>query len=243
MRKKIFIRVVIGVLVVVIIMAGLIFYIFNSMTPLETGRIGPNLDAAKTGIVNFFIYHAGDTLVCFDAGLDTAQSRKALSDLRISPEKVAYVFLTHSDGDHVNGLPLFSNAKVFLPFLEEQMINGTTQRMFFFRKRNNSLPVKNYTLIKDPEIVKIGSTRIKAINTPGHTPGSTSYLINDSILVVGDIANIKEGQLTVPLQPFNNDTELAKKSLEHLEKSYPKVLMVLTAHDGFARSTKNYKSR
>ncbi len=46
----------------------------------------------------------------------------------------------------------------------------------------------DYTALKDHEVFKFskGGPEIKAIHTPGHTPGSTCYLIDNQYLVSGD---------------------------------------------------------
>lgn len=43
-----------------------------------------------------------------------------------------------------------------------------------------------FTPLKDRAIVTVGATQITAVFTPGHTPESTSYLVNDSYLLTGD---------------------------------------------------------
>ena len=41
--------------------------------------------------------------------------------------------------------------------------------------------------IEDDEVIRVGDLRIRCIHTPGHTPGSTSFLIEDTpLLLTGD---------------------------------------------------------
>jgi len=52
--------------------------------------------------------------------------------------------------------------------------------------------VFDYCRIKDGDTVKCsGDDLLKVIHTPGHTPGSTSYLIDDRYLISGDAVFIK----------------------------------------------------
>lgn len=44
----------------------------------------------------------------------------------------------------------------------------------------------NYTPLSDGETVRFGSASLSAVFTPGHTPESTSYLINSNYLLTGD---------------------------------------------------------
>ncbi|MEI6845954.1 MAG: MBL fold metallo-hydrolase, partial [Candidatus Firestonebacteria bacterium] len=141
------------------------------------------------------------------------------------------VFLTHSDGDHVNGLPVIKNAVVYLPEKEEPLVTGALKRKFMFFRKANPLPVTAYKLLKDGEEVKFGKTSIKAILTPGHTPGSTSYLVNGKYLVVGDLAITKDGKLIGMPKPPSEEPEVIKESLKLLEK-LEGVELIATAHGG-----------
>ena len=41
--------------------------------------------------------------------------------------------------------------------------------------------------IEDDEVIRVGDLRIRCIHTPGHTPGSTSFLIEGTpLLLTGD---------------------------------------------------------
>lgn len=45
----------------------------------------------------------------------------------------------------------------------------------------------DHELLPDPAVVKVGPVEIACLPTPGHTPGSTSYLVGDGALLSGDI--------------------------------------------------------
>jgi glyoxylase-like metal-dependent hydrolase (beta-lactamase superfamily II) len=90
---------------------------------------------------------------------------------------VSHVFLTHSDFDHVGGLAALPGAAVYLSTDEGQMVDGTTTRSFGLLR--NSLYGREWTPCRDGEVVNAGSIKVVAIATPGHTPGSMSYLIED----------------------------------------------------------------
>lgn len=40
--------------------------------------------------------------------------------------------------------------------------------------------------VSDGQVFQIGTVRLRAIHNPGHTPGSTSYVIDDKVLFSGD---------------------------------------------------------
>ena len=106
-----------------------------------------------------------------------------------------------------------------------------------FLERINTLPVSKYTLIKDGEKVKIGKGTCEAILTPGHTIGSTSYLVNGKYLIVGDLALIKNGKLIAMPKPPSEDVATEEESLKKVE-AIKGVEYVATAHAGILQLPK-----
>ncbi|WP_425803036.1 MBL fold metallo-hydrolase [Desulfitobacterium sp. Sab5] len=141
------------------------------------------------------------------------------------------LFLTHSDYDHSGGIDLFPNAKIYLPKAEEQMITRITPRRFWIY----NWPIKRkYEMVSDNDITNLGPTKVQAILTPGHTPGSTCYLINNSMLFTGDNLRLNNGKA----QPFsalqNMDTKTQKESLKKLAL-LKNVEILCTAHSGYSK--------
>jgi hydroxyacylglutathione hydrolase len=184
--------------------------------------------------VNLFLIKDSDKYVAIDAGNDFKVIAAELKTLGIDPEKVKAVLLTHSDGDHVGALKLFPNANVYLSRDEEQMINGTKTKLLFFY---NKLDRKEYSLLNDQQSIQIGNVRIKAIMTPGHTPGSMSYLVNDSCLFVGDAVGLKEGKVDKPNKFFSADMKTAIQSFSKMNQ-LPHAKYIFTAHNGFSNDYK-----
>jgi len=197
--------------------------------------IADNVYEVKTRAVSMFLYTAEDSPICFDTGIIDAPIKREFDALGFKPENVEYVFLTHTDRDHVAGLGLFKNANVYLSVDEEQMINRTTPRFLGFV--HNAPLKKAYALLKNGDIVQAGQTRIEAVATPGHTPGSMSYLVNGSILFVGDTLALREGKV----RPFSRrklgdmihmDIATQTESIKKLAK-LKNISLMVTAHTGF----------
>ncbi|MGZ4932849.1 MAG: MBL fold metallo-hydrolase [Halobacteriota archaeon] len=206
--------------------------------------IADNVYEIKSRAVSMFVYTAGESPICFDTGLSEAPIKQGFDALRYKVERVKHVFLTHTDSDHVGGLNLFKNANVYLSIDEEQMINRSTPRGLGC-VHNRPLK-KPYTLLKDGDIVRGGETRIEAISTPGHTPGSMSYLVNNSIVFVGDTLALKGGKV----RPFSR---LHLRDMSHMDittqtESVKKlaqlknISLMVTAHTGFTTDFKSAMS-
>jgi glyoxylase-like metal-dependent hydrolase (beta-lactamase superfamily II) len=210
----------------------LMYKLDNRFCPAETSHITERLCAVKSDIVNLYLFVDGDTIMCFDAGNYRDKNlRGELKRLDIAPQQITHLFITHSDMDHVGMIELFSHAKMFFPAKEEPMVNGTTCRIspLYY----NYFPVhKAYTRLKDQEIVEIGDNRIEVIETPGHTPGHVCYLLNNEILITGDLLVLKEKKAELFWDFYNMDSATQKHSIKRL-KQLNDISIVCTAHTGY----------
>jgi len=223
---------IVGIIIIVFCIFVLPFMtMVRNFTPSETGQIAADLYAVNDKMVSMFILKSGDDLIAFDAGNNLENIRAGFKKLGFDPLKVKAVFLTHSDGDHVRALPLFKNATVYLPEKEEPLVNGKAKRKILIFKITNTLPVSSYTLIADGKEISFNGSTVKAYLTPGHTIGSTSYLINNKYLVVGDLAIIKNRKLVPMPKPPSEDIAVLETSLAKINE-IKNVEMILTAHTG-----------
>lgn len=226
------------IVILALVMGGFYFKFkseINKMHVTETKEVVHNVFAIKDSFVNMFLVKDSDNYVAVDAGEDIKVVRDELVKLNIDSSKVVAVFLTHGDGDHTAALPLFKNAKVYLSRQEEQMINGKTAKMLFF---HNKIATKSYILLDDQQTLVLGKVSIKGIATPGHTPGSMSYVINSKYLFVGDAFGLKEGKIDKPNKFFSMDLRTAIKSFDKIS-NLPQVDYIFTAHTGYSADYKN----
>jgi glyoxylase-like metal-dependent hydrolase (beta-lactamase superfamily II)/rhodanese-related sulfurtransferase len=113
-----------------------------------------------------YLIGAGEEAFVIDASLDP---QVYLDLARRHGWQITGVFDTHIHADHLSRsrqLAQMSGAILFLP--DQQRV---------------SFP---FTAIHDGESVAIPHVRLTALCTPGHTPESTCYLLNNAILLTGD---------------------------------------------------------
>jgi len=226
------------VLVIVILFAGYMIKAkseINKMSPVETKEIVHGLFSIKDTFVNLYLIKDSSQYIAVDAGNDATNVSGELKKLEINPDQIIAVLLTHTDGDHVAALKLFKNAKVYLSKQEEALINGKKSRFLFF---GNKIDAKNYTTLYDGQNINIGKISIKGILTPGHTPGSICYLVNDKYLFTGDALSLKAGKVNKFNEFFNMDTKTAINSIAKITQ-IPGAEYIFTAHYGY---TNNYKN-
>jgi len=203
------------------------------MQLIPTGQITENVFAIRTGSVNLFIYKKGSDWIAIDAGFGVSILKRELSVLGIDPDKITYLFLTHSDFDHASGLSVFQNAQIYLSSDEEPMIIKKIARKYgvIYNSKIN----RAYKLLKDDDEVAAGKIKIRAIETPGHTPGSMSYLIDDKILFVGDAFKLIDGKAYPNSSFYCMDTKEQEESIRKLA-NLRDVHLVFTAHGGYSNN-------
>ncbi|MDP6533045.1 MAG: MBL fold metallo-hydrolase [Candidatus Marinimicrobia bacterium] len=92
--------------------------------------------------------------------------------------KIVITFETHLQADYISG--------------SKQIANETGADIFAHEGDFKDATFK-YSTINDGEIYTIGENgpEIKVLHSPGHTPGSTSYIIDDKYLISGDTVFIQ----------------------------------------------------
>ena len=226
--------VIIGILILVAGYFGFRFwYGGRDMTPAETQKINDSVFVVKDKFVNAYFFKTGQGYVMVDAGVSEENFMAQMEKLGIKPAEVTTVLLTHTDSDHIGAMGLFKNASVFMHKDEEQMINGKNGKLFFLRIH---WKYGKYTLLNDRDILRIGNLKIQIIHTPGHTPGSCCYLVNNEYLATGDNVVFKNGKPEHFTDLFNMDTPAQEAALKNIPelKSTPFILM---AHHGILKQT------
>lgn len=229
---KITLRVIMALLIIILIVA--VIFIFNflqatkTMRPGDTSQINDSVWCIKDRFVNAYIFRGEKGYVMTDAGIGGKNFKAQMAKLGITPEQITTLLLTHTDGDHIGAIGLLKNAKIYIHQDEEQMINGTTGKTKFSKTKWKYGP---YTLLSDNETFNADGLSVKILHTPGHTPGSSCYIIGNDYLVTGDNLAIVNGKYEHFVEKFNMDTGQQTESIKSLPEP-GSFKYILTAHYG-----------
>ena len=211
------------------IVALVLALLLSSFRPTGTKKVIDGLYAVRCLFVNFYALETSAGVVLFDAGTTAYQAGRGLAKVNISAGSVTHVFLTHTDYDHAGGLSAFGKVAVYISEAEEQMINGRTAR----RAAVHNARINSYKTLKDGQTIGVGGRRITMRLTPGHTPGSAAYSVDDKILITGDLIRFGRKKAVLPFLRFMNmDNSLIKKSVEAARPIIDAASVVLTGHSG-----------
>lgn len=197
-------------------------------TPSETQLFNEDIVILRDGITNVFLIKGSDGYIAIDAGRNSNKLKSALKAVKIQAEDICAVFLTHSDPDHVNGLGLFEKAVIYLPKKEEELVTGTRSRAFGIFKNHIKKP---YIAIDDDEKIEVLGRQIISKAFPGHTPGSTAYIVNDKYLFTGDILELQGKSVASFPTFFNMDDALNRVNYLKVKKILNYDYM-FTGHSG-----------
>lgn len=132
---------------------------------------------------------------------------------------VKYILNTHGHADHVLGNPKLKaalNVSVCMHEADNQFFSDRAVRKQSTEELGLPPPDPADILLKDGDILAVGTLKIEVIHTPGHTPGCVCYLV-DGNLFSGDTLFVGAA----------GRTDLIGGSLDTLIGSLEKKLIVL----------------
>lgn len=156
-------------------------------------------------------------------------AQKNLAAAGIDPKKISTILVTHFHGDHIFGCmakdtnaQLFPNAEIIVPAAELKywsdpaLIDKLPEARKPLAKRIQATlsTWKNVKPVADNKEVAAG---IRSVNSNGHTPGHTAYVLGSGkrqLIVSGDVTNIAALFVKNPhwQTAFDQDAALAEKS-------------------------------
>jgi len=123
-----------------------------------------------------------------------------LAEIGLKPADIGLVAVSHTHGDHIGNVGLFTNATIVMQQAEYRWIhspngpNDNVNQLMALARRLLGAP-KNLQLI-DGDTDIFGDGSVTLVSTPGHTPGHQSLLVHlrraGFIMLSGDVAHLAE---------------------------------------------------
>ena len=179
------------------------------------------------GYVNAYLVVTDDGLVLVDTGLPKTHAKLlgALADAQRRVGDIRAVLVTHWHDDHTGGLAMVrtaSGARVVAHAVDAPVVDGSRPAPLKpimriakpFLGATAPAPVDE-VITEDGPFSVPGCT---ALNTPGHTMGHVSYLLDraDGVLFAGDAAGSGRGEVRPSPRVVTADRDAAARSLAKL---------------------------
>jgi len=135
---------------------------------------------------NCYLVYCPQTLECavVDPGADAGNIIRLIAEKELKPR---LILNTHGHVDHIGAnkdIKERYDIPLFIHSADSPMLESVLQsEMGIFLGAKDSPPPDHF--LDDKEKIKIGKSHLKVIHTPGHSPGSVSFL-GDGFLLSGD---------------------------------------------------------
>ncbi|WP_198004930.1 MBL fold metallo-hydrolase [Rubrobacter xylanophilus] len=130
---------------------------------MEIERVAVSFDGFE---VNSYVVHAPQGELVVDAG---AEPERILGRLR--GEAVA-ILITHGHADHIGAL--------------EEVRRATGAPVYMHPADAEPAGVAGYDPLEDGRLLELGGAALRVLHTPGHSPGSVTFVLGEDQLV-GDL--------------------------------------------------------
>ena len=178
----------------------------------------------------YVIKHGNDVMV-WDTGFVPGSNPNApkvsltdqLGQLKITPEQVKFVGISHFHADHTSQLPSLPNAQLFIGKGDWDAITASTPAQgvnapAFKHWMSGGGAMEALTLDKDV----FGDGAVVVLRTPGHTPGHSSLLVRlkekGAVILTGDAVHFHENYDSNGVPSFNSDRAQTLASLERIKR-------------------------
>ncbi len=131
----------------------------------------------------YILAESGKTII-IDPGFDAQKIVDKLDSIKCTPE---YVLVTHGHFDHIGAVAELRRrgARVHVPAADYAILDKTDFG-FGLVGKDTVEPFEADTTVNDEDTIAILGHVFKVITTPGHTPGSVCYVMDDKFIFSGD---------------------------------------------------------
>ncbi len=196
-------------------------------------------------VFSCYLVKHGDDYMVWDSGHSMSAGAVApktslvdlLGQLKLKPEQIKYVGISHYHGDHIGQVDSFAKSTLLIgkgdwDVLTDPKMSGVANPATFAPWISGGAKVEPVPVDKDV----FGDGSVLMINTPGHTPGHHSLLVKlretGPVLLTGDLAHFHENYDGSGVPTFNTDRAATLASIDRFKKIAANVkATVVIQHD------------
>jgi metallo-beta-lactamase class B len=153
--------------------------------PIAPFRMADNTWYVGTEGISAVLVTTPQGALLMDGGLPQAAGMllARLNELGVAPGELKWILHSHAHGDHAGPIAAIQRAT------GARVVSNAESAALLARGGSDDLhfgddilfpPVRADRLVMDGEVVELGSLRLTAHHTPGHTPGSLSWTWTDT---------------------------------------------------------------
>jgi N-acyl homoserine lactone hydrolase len=196
-------------------------------------------------VFSCYLIKHGDDYMVWDSGHSMSAGAVApkaslvdlLGQLKLKPEQVKYIGISHYHGDHIGQVDSFAKSTLLIgkgdwDVLTDPKMSAVANPATFTNWVSGGGKVEPVPVDKDV----FGDGTVLMINTPGHTPGHHSLLVKlpqmGPVLLSGDLTHFHENYEGSGVPTFNTDRAATLASLDRFKKLATNVkATVVIQHD------------
>ncbi len=174
----------------------------------------------------------------------------SIRKLGFKPEDIKILLTGHAHIDHAGGhayIKKISGAQVVMMDAEKDLIESGGKLDFHYGnyKEFHFDPVKVDRVIQDSDVIKLGDIAMTALNTPGHTKGGTTWVMNAADngkiynVVFPDGTSINPGYRVIKDPSYPGIENNFRNTLHTLEMLKPDIW--LSSHTDFFNFEEKHK--
>lgn len=151
--------------------------------PYEPFRVAGNLYYVGTYDLACYLITTGEGNILVNTGLaeSVPMIRKNIESLGFRYDDIKILLTTQAHFDHVAGMAEIkkdTGAKMMVQKGDAQVLADGGKSDFLFGGSSSFPPVTVDRILNDRDTIKLGKTKVIALHHPGHTKGSTSFMID-----------------------------------------------------------------
>lgn len=176
---------------------------------------------------NCYIVSHNDDAIIIDPGGEPEMVVSYLKEKEFTPQAI---LLTHAHFDHIGGVEELRNRYNIAVYLHEKeatwlsnpALNGSSLFM------GKEIIAENPDYYLNPGTLNIESITLQMIHTPGHSPGSMSFIFHDPYFVIGGdvLFNRGIGRTDLP----GGDIKVLENSIRNGLYTIPDYYMIYPGH-------------